>query len=521
MKARLRTLRRLAWRPLSALDAAFNHLYGWRFNPLYQSGALAVVLLVVVSATGLYLIFYYRIGAPWESVERITEQVWVGRWIRGLHRYASDALLLTVGTHAVRMFAQGRTWGPRALAWLSGVVLTGLVLLCGWTGYVMVWDVQAQALAVAGARMLDALPLFSEPISRTFVGESAMPGQFFFLNLFVHIAVPVGMGLVLWVHVAHVARPTLVPPRRVWLTAVLSLLALALFWPVDMAPRADLLRLPGSVPLDLFYGIWLPLVQALPGWAGLTTLAALAAFLLSIPLWIRPPVDRRPPASTVDERLCTGCVQCSLDCPYEAITMVARSDGRAELLAQVDPARCVSCGICSGSCAPMGVGPPGRTGREQLAAMRQLLGELPPARGEVVVLACDRGLGDPSTGWHPTRARMHPIPCSGNLHSSVVEQWLRAGAAGVLVLACPPRDCWNREGPVWAGERLFHDREAELHRRVDKSRVRLAYASRSEISTGDSELAGFRADLGDLSRDEQLEDVDPIRECDPVLETTE
>jgi hypothetical protein len=51
--------------------------------------------------------------------------------------------------------------------------------------------------------------------------------------------------------------------------------------------------------------------------------------------------------------------------------------------------------------------------------------------------------------------------------------------------------------------------------------VRLAYASRSEISTGDSELAGFRADLGDLSRDEQLEDVDPIRECDPVLETTE
>lgn len=521
MKARLRTLRRMAWRPLSAADAALNRLYGWRFNPLYQSGALAVVLLAVVSATGLYLIVFYRIGAPWESVERITGQVWAGRWIRGLHRYASDAALVAVGVHALRMFAQGRSWGPRTLAWISGALLTGLVLLCGWTGYVMVWDVQAQMLAVAGARMLDALPLFSMPISRTFVGESPMPGQFFFLNLFLHIAVPVGMGLVLWVHVARVARPTLMPPRRVWLAAILALIGLSLVWPVAMAPRADLLRLPGTVPLDLFYAIWLPPVLAVPGWTGLAMLAAVVTLVLSIPLWTRPRAARWPPASTVDERLCTGCIQCSLDCPYEAITMVARADGRAELLAQVDPARCVSCGICSASCAPMGVGPPGRTGRDQLADVRHLLGETPPARGEIIVLACDRGLGDPATGWDPTGARVRSIPCSGNLHTSVVEQWLRAGAAGVLVLACPPRDCWNREGPVWARERLFHDREAELHRRVDKSRVRLAYASRSEDAIGDVELAGFRADLADLARDEQLDYVDPIRECDPVLEAIE
>jgi coenzyme F420-reducing hydrogenase delta subunit len=116
---------------------------------------------------------------------------------------------------------------------------------------------------------------------------------------------------------------------------------------------------------------------------------------------------------------------------------------------------------------------------------------------------------------------VEPISCAGNLHSSVVEQWLRAGAAGVLVLACPPRDCWNREGPGWAGERLFHDREAELHRRVDKSRVRLAYGSRSERSSADDELAAFRSHLAELARSERLDDVEPIRECDPVLEATE
>jgi ferredoxin len=521
MNVRLRTLNRAAWRPLSAVDGAVNRLYGWRFNPLYQSGALAVVLLAVVSLTGLYLLLYYRIGAPWESVERITAQTWSGRWIRGLHRYASDAALVAVGVHALRMFAQGRSWGPRALAWVSGVLLTGLVLLCGWTGYVMVWDVQAQALAVAGARMLDALPLFGEPISRTFVGDAPMPGQFFFLNLFLHIAVPVGMGIVLWVHVARVARPTLIPPRGVWLGAVLALLSLSVLWPVEMAPRADLLRIPGRVPLDVFYAIWLPAVHGLPGWAALASLAALSALVLSVPLWTRPRADRRPPASQVDERLCTGCVQCSLDCPYEAIAMIARADGRAELLAHVDPARCVSCGICSGSCAPMGVGPPGRTGRDQLADLRAVLSHAPPAPGQVVALACDRGLGDPSLGWTPQGARVYPVPCAGNLHSSIVEQWLRAGAAGALVLACPPRDCWNREGPGWAGERLFREREAELHRRVDKRRVRLAYANRKETATGDAELDRFQADLAALDRVDAAEPVDPIRECDPVLEAVE
>jgi coenzyme F420-reducing hydrogenase delta subunit len=169
----------------------------------------------------------------------------------------------------------------------------------------------------------------------------------------------------------------------------------------------------------------------------------------------------------------------------------------------------------------MGVGPPGRTGRDQLAELKTTLAAAPPVAGEVVVLACARGLADPAAGWDSDGARLEPVSCAGNLHSSIVEQWLRAGAAGVLVLACPPRDCWNREGPTWAGERLFHDREAELHRRVDKDRVRLAYASRAEGAIGSAELARFRAELATRAREQALESVDPIRECDPVLEAVE
>lgn len=512
MRRLVSALQRGAWRVLAALDAVMNRLYGWRWNPLYQSGALALVLLGIVLATGVYLFLFYRIGAPYESVARITEQAWAGRWIRGLHRYASDAAVVAIAVHGLRMFAQRRSWGRRALAWVSGLALLFLVLVCGWTGYIMVWDVQAQILAVEGARLLDALPIFSEPIVRTFGGGRPLPGAFFFLNLFLHVALPVGLGIALWIHVSRVARPTLLPPRGLTVATTLLLVGLAVVWPVVMDPPADLHRLPGRLSLDLFFGFWVPLARALPTWATLGAIGALAIALLAVPLATRPPPERRPPASVVDERLCTGCVQCSLDCPWEAIAMLPRTDGRAELVARVDPERCVSCGICAGSCAPMGVGPPGRTGRDQLGRLR---GWVYSHSGEVVVVACQRGVG----AWGDAEiqgAPVRPVECVGNLHTSVVEQLLRAGAGGVIVLGCPPRDCWGREGGRWAEQRLFHDREAELHRRVDRRRVRLAWVAAGERGRAREEVRAFAEELAALDRAQDLEGVEPVRECEPV-----
>src|SRR5690606_41493536 len=112
-----------------------------------------------------------------------------------------------------RMFVQRRTWGPRALAWVSAFVLLGSIFASGWTGYVLVWDAHAQLLAGEGARFLDALPIFSEPIGRSFTGERAVPRAFFFLNLFAHIALPIAVLPLIWVHVARLARPLLLPSR--------------------------------------------------------------------------------------------------------------------------------------------------------------------------------------------------------------------------------------------------------------------------------------------------------------------
>ncbi len=67
-----RAVERSARRVLRQADAALNRLYGWRLNPLYQSGTIVVLLLLVLLASGLWLLLFYRIGAPWDSVARLT-----------------------------------------------------------------------------------------------------------------------------------------------------------------------------------------------------------------------------------------------------------------------------------------------------------------------------------------------------------------------------------------------------------------------------------------------------------------
>lgn len=499
-------------------DAAATRLYGWRSNPLYHSGTLVVVFFAILFITGVYLLFFYRIGAPYQSIVRITEQVWLGRWIRGLHRYSADAAVIAVAFHVLRMFAQGRSWGPRTLAWVSGVVLVSVTLLAGWTGFVMVWDVQAQVLAQTGARLMDLIPIFSEPISRTFSGELPLPGAFFFLNLFAHVALPIGLGILLWIHVSRLARPRLLPlPPLLW-GSIGLLLALSILWPVSNTPPADLFALPARAPYDWFYSFWLPAARGL-GTAG-TWAVGIALFTagVTVPWWSRPRLDRRLPPSEVDEHLCTGCEQCYLDCPYEAISMIDRpaaevAQGRSAAVASVNPASCVSCGICAGSCAPMGVGPPGRTGRAQLETARTFLAMRRPRGQDAVIVACERSAGGVTKRGDLDGALILPMSCGGNLHTSVVEYLLRAGVGGVLVVSCPPRDCWNREGPKWLVQRLYYGREAELHSRVARLRLRIAQAGAAELWRVRADLRALRSHISTMEPAAAASDLDLERLC--------
>jgi len=266
-----------------------------------------------------------------------------------------------------------------------------------------------------------------------------------------------------------------------------------------MAPQANAFVVPADIPTDVFFAFWIPIVRRLDAGTALGAMTCLAIVLLVVPVF----TTRRGPAkaapSTVDEDICTGCLQCSVDCPYGAIQMIKRTDNRPTLVASVDPSLCVSCGICAGSCAPMGVGPAGRSGRDQIANVQGFLSRPDRRAGQIVAICCDHGAAACRSAIEAEGAALYTVDCAGNLHTSVIELLLRGGAGGVLVLACQPRDCRSREGPKWLIERVYHEREAELQARVDRSRVHVVNVAAGERRLAASAVRAFAGAIPTMS----------------------
>ena len=89
------------------LEAWFNFSFGPSWNPLYNLGTLTFFFFWVVLVSGLYLFIFFdtSIAGAYKSVEYITHDQWYMAGImRSLHRYASDAAVITIILHMFREF---------------------------------------------------------------------------------------------------------------------------------------------------------------------------------------------------------------------------------------------------------------------------------------------------------------------------------------------------------------------------------------------------------------------------------
>lgn len=481
------------------LDVGVSRIYGSRWNPLHQTGPLSVALMLVAIVTGVVLLLEYRVGAPYESMQRIQAQAWGLRWVRTLHRYVSDLVMLTVALHAIRMFVEGRTWGARVLAWISGVLLLLAMLVVGWTGYVIVWDQHGQMLGAAGARLMDAVGVLAVPVSRIFNSGAPPSASFMFLNLFVHMALPLGLAVLLWVHTARLARSRWMPERPLlwWSTAAVT--AIALVWPAPLGPSGDGLDLGTRAAWDLFYTAWAPLSIGVPaGWSwGLAIV--LLVVPLTVPAWWRPRKNAQGEPSHHNPAACTGCGQCVEDCPFEAIDMVPNTTGRGTHLeiASVDQSRCVSCGICAGSCEQLAIGPPSRDGHAQVFALRALA--TPGDLDTVALVACRRGEIGAALAARLIGAQVpavvREVDCAGDLHALVIAQMAERHRA-VMVLACPPHRCQAREGVELGLARILGGREPELKHPLDATRVRYVSGDLSDLNALEAQALACVREVG-------------------------
>ena len=511
-------LRSLVRATFERVEAGFDVAFGAQATPWRALGALAWLRFWVVAATGIYVYAAFDTSADgaWPSVERITANAWpLSGLARSLHRYASDAFILVALLHLVREWAHGRYAHVHRYAWLTGVALLGFVYASGLGGFWLVWDRLAQFSIVATTEWLDALPLFSEPLARNFDAGAKVCDRLFSLLIFLHIGLPLATLAAMWVHVKRLQRPATVPPRALAAGTLAALTVLSLALPVSSAAPADLASLPSRLALDWFYLAPHVVQYALSPQALWAIVAAAAAALFGLPYLSRAARTPRRAAAVVTLANCNGCRRCFADCPYDAIEMVKRTDGRPHpFQAQVDPDLCAGCGICAGACPSSipfrsvadlvsGIDLPGRPIGEARSTLERELARVAashragePASPRIVVFGCDEAV-DVRALRGPDTAALSLL-CAAQVPPSFVEYALRSGADGVLVTGCREGDCAWRLGQAWVEQRFAGSRAPKLRAVVPRDRVRVAWTARRDAATLAATLSAFRADLSAL-----------------------
>lgn len=421
---------------------------GQESNPLRHLEALSVWLFAIATATGVYLLVLYPLS-PWEAYRVVAEwpKQWVHGVIRSLHRYASELLLIVVILHGLQMALEGKF--RRWVEWVTGLGLVGVLWVIGVTGFVLIWDEQAQLVGLLGIRLLVGTGLFEPGIARAFItSQPEMLGGFFRVILFAHIVLTLVLIGGIWLHTVRLARPRLVPPRGLMLWSSFLLLVMALAFPTQSGRPLGWAVVPYDAVLNPWYGAGFLLLQVFSPGVVWSVFGVVGVGLLVLP-WVGRSrmLTERP---SIDRERCDGCQQCILDCPYGAIVLRER-EGKA--VADVVAERCVGCSICVGSCPQRGIQLPG------------VAEWVVPEEVSCVVVHCE-GLPVP----HLLRSMpfvLYSVPCVGGIHAAWF--WEQLVRRRVAVVHC--QRCWYRLGAQWMRLRLGGRRRPRLARRDLRRRL--------------------------------------------------
>jgi menaquinol-cytochrome c reductase cytochrome b subunit len=111
-------------------------------NWFYTLGSATMFAFVSQAVTGVMLAMYYEPDASraYESASRITNEIFLGELVRGMHKWGSSVMIILIFLHMGRTFFFGAYKYPRELNWVIGVLLLVLTLMMGLTGYLLPFD---------------------------------------------------------------------------------------------------------------------------------------------------------------------------------------------------------------------------------------------------------------------------------------------------------------------------------------------------------------------------------------------
>ena len=178
-------------RPVRVPEAAL------RFTHTFGLGGMALVLFLVLLGTGLLMIFVYEPTpeGAYKSILHMQDETLFGRLIRGAHHWGANLLIAVAALHLFRVFLTGAFQGVRRSNWLIGLGMMILILVSGFTGYLLPWDQVSYWAITVCTEMLAYVPVVGQALQRLVVGGTEV-GAATILNFYALHTVVVPLVLI-------------------------------------------------------------------------------------------------------------------------------------------------------------------------------------------------------------------------------------------------------------------------------------------------------------------------------------
>jgi quinol-cytochrome oxidoreductase complex cytochrome b subunit len=197
-------------RALAVMNNVFLHLHpvrvkkhAVRYTYTFCLGGVSFFLFLVLTVTGVYLMFFYvpSVTRAYQDILSIENSVAFGSFVRNMHRWGAHLMVLTVFLHMIRVFYHGAYKPPREFNWAIGVILLFCTLWLSFTGYLLPWDQIAFWAITVGSQMATYAPLISKESSFILLGGVEV-GQGTLIRFYVMhvIAFPLITAILMVVH---------------------------------------------------------------------------------------------------------------------------------------------------------------------------------------------------------------------------------------------------------------------------------------------------------------------------------
>jgi menaquinol-cytochrome c reductase cytochrome b subunit len=136
-------------------------------NWFYTLGSATMFAFLNQAMTGVFLAMYYDPSPThaYESARYITNEAFLGEFVRGMHKWGSSVMVILVFLHMGRTFFFGAYKYPRELNWVVGAVLLILTMVMSFTGYLLPFDQRSYWATIVGVNINGTGPLVGPYLS--------------------------------------------------------------------------------------------------------------------------------------------------------------------------------------------------------------------------------------------------------------------------------------------------------------------------------------------------------------------